>query len=178
VLLSVTGTTAVIAYKRLGRARVFDVQSMRLTRVTQNGKVRQMAISPDGQYVAYALREGLTQSLWLREVRSANEFQLLPPETVNFPALEFSSDGSFVYFSRSEKTNPLFSHLCRVRTTESSVEQLIRDASSSVSFSPDGKRFVYTRGYSTWDVVTEGRIADAGRHGRSFAGFDFWTSGL
>ena len=40
------------------------------------------------------------------------------------------------------------------------VEQLIRDADSSVSFSPDGKQFVYTRGYPPRNIV-EVRVANA-----------------
>jgi hypothetical protein len=40
------------------------------------------------------------------------------------------------------------------------VEQLIRDADSPVSFSPDGQQFVYTRGYPPRSI-TEVRIANA-----------------
>src|SRR5262249_18067323 len=39
------------------------------------------------------------------------------------------------------------------------VERLISDADATVGFSPNGKRFVYTRGYPSRDV-TEVRIAD------------------
>jgi len=117
-----------------------------------------MAISPDGRYLAYALRDGLEQSLRIREVGSSTDVQLLGPDTVNFPGIEFSPDGNFVYFGRSEKTNPVFGYLCRVPSKGGAVEQLIRDGDSTVSFSPDGKRFVFTRGYPN---TTELRIANA-----------------
>ena len=138
--------------------RGLEVGNTRVTRVTHDGNVRQMAISPDGRYLAYALRDGLDQSLRIREVGSTTDVQLLTPDTVNFPGMEFSPDGAFVYFVRSEKTNPVFSYLCRMRASGGPAEQLIRDVSPPVSFSPDGKRFVFTRGYPN---VTELRIANA-----------------
>ena len=51
------------------------------------------------------------------------------------------------HFVRSEKSNPVFSYLCRIPAEGGTVEQLIRDADTAVSFSPDGKQLVYTRGY-------------------------------
>jgi DNA-binding winged helix-turn-helix (wHTH) protein len=157
LLVALAGIAIFVRYRPPAAASV--AQGMSLTRLTQNGKIREMAISPDGRYVTFALREGPTQSLWLREVPSGNELQLLAPDTVNFSGLEFSPDGASVYFIRSEKTNPYYSYLCKMPSAGGSVEQLIRDADSPVSFSPDGKRFVYTREYPSRDI-TEVRIAD------------------
>ena len=159
LLVALPGVAIFVRYRAMGNASTPTAQSMRLTRVTQNGKIREMAISPDGRYVTYALREGQTQSLWIRELRSGNELQLLAPDTVNFPGLAFSPDGAWVYFNRSEKTNPTYGYLCRMPSAGGPVEQLIRDADSPVSFSPDGQQFVYTRGYPRRDF-TEVRIAD------------------
>ncbi len=135
-----------------------EVRNTRVTRLTHNGNVRQMAISPDGRYLAYALRDGLGQSLRIREVGSNTDVELIAPDTVNFPGMEFSPDGAFVYFVRSEKTNPDFSYLYRMRASGGPVEQLIRDVDPPVSFSPDSKRFIFTRGYPN---TTELRIANA-----------------
>jgi eukaryotic-like serine/threonine-protein kinase len=149
-----------VARRQLTRTPGLQLQNVQITPVTDNGKVRYMAISPDGQNVAYALREGLDQSLWLRNLKSGREMQLLATDTVNFSGMEFSPDGSFLYFIRSEKENPVFSYLCRMPSAGGTVEQLIRDADSPVSFSPDGQQFVYTRGYPP-RVITEVRIANA-----------------
>jgi DNA-binding winged helix-turn-helix (wHTH) protein/Tol biopolymer transport system component len=149
-----------VARKQLSHTSGFQLQNVQITPVTDNGKVRYMAISPDGQNVAYALQEGLDQSLWLRNPESGRETQLLAPDTVNFSGLEFSPDGHSIYFIRSEKSNPVFSYLCRMPASGGPVEQLIRDADSPVSFSPDGQQFVYTRGYPP-RIITEVRIANA-----------------
>jgi DNA-binding winged helix-turn-helix (wHTH) protein len=149
-----------VVRRQLSRSPSFPLQNVQITPVTDNGKVRYMAISPDGQNVAYAMRDGLDQSLWLRNLASGKEMQLLGPDTVNFSGMEFSPDGSFLYFIRSEKENPVFSYLCRMPSAGGAIEQLIRDADSPVSFSPDGQQFVYSRGYPP-RVITEVRIANA-----------------
>ena len=158
--LLILAAIALVTRRELTRTPGFQLQNMQISPVTDNGKVRYMAISPDAQNVAYALREGLDQSLWLRNLQSGREMQLLAPDIVNFSGMEFSPDGSFLYFVRSEKENPVFSYLCRMPSGGGTVEQLIRDADSPVSFSPDGQQFVYTRGYPP-RVITEVRIANA-----------------
>jgi len=144
----------------LHRPHVLQLQSVHFARLTQNGRIRYMAISPDGSRVAFALQDGLHQSLWIREIATGIESQLLAPDTVNIPGIEFSPDGNFVYFGRSEKTNPVFGYLCRIPAKGGAVEPLIRDADSTVSFSPDGRQFVFTRGYPPRNL-TELRIANA-----------------
>jgi hypothetical protein len=51
-----------------GRGSPLHLQNMRITRLTENGKAKDVAISPDGSYVVYVLREGEKQSLWVRQV--------------------------------------------------------------------------------------------------------------
>jgi len=118
-----------------------------------------MAISPDGLSLAYARDEGLEQSLWLKRINSGTETQLLTADTVNFAGMEFSPDGHFLYFVRSEKSNPVFGYLCRIPAEGGGVEQLIRDADTPVSFSPDATRLVYTRGYPRRKIF-EVRVAN------------------
>ena len=118
-----------------------------------------MAISPDGLSLAYARNEGLEQSLWLKRIDTGNETQLLTADTVNFSGMEFSPDGHFLYFVRSEKSNPVFSYLCRIPAEGGGVEQLIRDADTPVSFSPDATQLVYTRGYPR-RTIFEVRVAN------------------
>jgi DNA-binding winged helix-turn-helix (wHTH) protein/Tol biopolymer transport system component len=144
----------------LHRRPALQLDSVHFRRLTQNGRIRYMAISPDGSRVAFALQDGLHQSVWIREIATGIESQLLAPDTVNIPGIEFSPDGAFVYFGRSEKTNPVFGYLCRIPAKGGPVEQLIRDADSTVSFSPDGRQFVFTRGYPPRNL-TELRIANA-----------------
>lgn len=176
------GTAAVVLvrYGRFARPPILDLQKIEVTELTNNGKVRQMAISPDGLSLAYARDEGLEQSLWVKRIDSGNETQLLTADTVNFSGMEFSPEGQFLYFVRSEKSNPVFSYLCRIPAEGGTVEQLIRDADTAVSFSPDGKQLVYTRGYPR-RKISEVRVANVDGSGdrllATIAGNEVFDSG-
>ena len=156
----VTVAAGLGSYWWISRKQAFPLQNMRVTPITRNGKVRQMAISPDGSFVVFALRDGIYQSLWAQDIGTKNEVQLLPSDTVNFAGIAISPDSKFVYFARSETTNPVYSYMCRMPVTGGAVDQLIRDADTPVSFSPDGTQFVYTRGYPIRNMF-EVRIANA-----------------
>src|SRR6185369_12122704 len=56
----------------------WNPQRMKITRVTQSGNATNVAISPDGRYVAYVLREGEKQSLNVRQVATGSNVQVLP----------------------------------------------------------------------------------------------------
>ncbi len=76
---------------------------MKISRVTQSGNATNVAISPDGRYVVYALREGEKQSLNVRQVATGSDVQILPPDEVVIWSLTFSPDANYIDFVRSEK---------------------------------------------------------------------------
>ncbi len=154
-----SATVILVRYGRFGRLPALELQNTKITELTDNGKVREMAIAPDGLSLAYARNEGLEQSLWVKRIDTGNETQLLTADIVNFSGMEFSPDGHFLYFVRSEKSNPVFSYLCRIPAEGGGVEQLIRDADTPVSFSPDATQLVYTRGYPR-RTIFEVRVAN------------------
>jgi DNA-binding winged helix-turn-helix (wHTH) protein/Tol biopolymer transport system component len=159
LLLLGIALVVLVRYGRIAWPPALELQNAEITELPDNGKVREMAITPDGLSLAYARSEGLEQSLWLKRIDNGNETQLLRADTVNFSGMEFSPDRHFLYFVRSEKTNPVFSYLCRIPAEGGGVEQLIRDADTPVSFSPDAKQLVYTRGYPRRKIF-EVRIAN------------------
>jgi hypothetical protein len=100
-LLAVAG---LVGYKLLNRPSSFNPQNMRITRLTDNGKADFVTISPDGRYIGYVLVDGEQQSLWVRNVVSKSDAQVLAPDLVGFAGLSFSPDGNYLYFARSDKT--------------------------------------------------------------------------
>ena len=105
-----------------------------------------MAISPDGRYVMYLMRDGEKQSLWVRQVATGSDVQVLAPDVVNFAGLTFSPDGNYIYFIRSDKSTFNYSYLYRMPVLGGLAQQLIRDIDGPISFAPDGKRFATVRG--------------------------------
>ena len=47
------------------------------TKLTDNGQIQAIAISPDGRYVAYARGDEIRQSLWMREIAARTDQQIL-----------------------------------------------------------------------------------------------------
>jgi serine/threonine protein kinase len=145
-------------YKLLTRPRGFNLQNMQITRLTENGKANQVAISPDGRYIVYALRDAEKLSLWVRNVASKSDVQVLAPDVVDIAGLSFSPDGNYIYFVRSDKNTENYRYLYQMPVLGGSPRQLIRDIDSPIDFSPDGKQFVFQRGIPERDVA-EVRIA-------------------
>jgi Tol biopolymer transport system component/predicted Ser/Thr protein kinase len=142
VLLAVTG----FGYKYATRSRGFNLQNMQIAPLTNNGKAERLAISPDGRYVAWVVRDGEKQSLWVRQVATGSDAQVLAPEEVTFDGVTFSPDGNYLYFVRSEKATFNFSNLYQMPSLGGGPTQIARDVDTAASFSPDGKQITYVRG--------------------------------
>jgi eukaryotic-like serine/threonine-protein kinase len=137
--------SAFLAYKFLRRSTEFNLQDMQITRLTDSGKAEHVAISPDGSYVVYALVDGERQSLWIRNVATKSDVQVLPPAAVVFNGLTFSPDGNRIYFVRAGNAADV-SDLYVMPVLGGTPIQLTRGVNTAVSFSPDAKHFVFMRG--------------------------------
>ncbi|MDT8069342.1 MAG: protein kinase [Terriglobia bacterium] len=133
-------------YKYMNRGPVFSLQNMKLTQVTDSGKAAAVTVSPDGRYIVYALRDGENESLWVRQVATGSDVQLLPPDIVTYHDLSMSPDGNYVYFSRSDKTTVNYNYLYMLPVLGGTPRLLLKDVDTAPSFSPDGKKFAFMRG--------------------------------
>jgi eukaryotic-like serine/threonine-protein kinase len=158
--LVVLAVVAFAGYKFLTRPRGLNLQSMQITKLTDSGKATGVAISPDGRYIVYVLADGEQQSLWVRNVATKSDVQVLAPDLVSFAGLTFSPDGNYVYFVRSDKSTTNFRYLYVMPVLGGTARQLIRDIDSPLTFSPDGKQFAYMRGVPERSDV-ELRVANA-----------------
>ncbi|MFI5059434.1 MAG: protein kinase [Candidatus Acidiferrales bacterium] len=141
------------AYKFLTRPHELNLQNMQITKLTDSGKAEDVAISPDGRYIVYVLVDGEQQSLWVRNVATKSDVQILPPDVVTFAGLSFSPDGNYLYFVRSDKSTTLYHYLYVMPVLGGTPRQLIRDVDSPVSFSPDGKQIVFARGAPEHNIL-------------------------
>jgi serine/threonine protein kinase len=74
---------------------VAPLQTMQIRRLTNTGNITTAAISPDGKYVAYAVRDGGQQSLWLRQVEITSNVQITPSTEDDVAGLTFSHNGNY-----------------------------------------------------------------------------------
>ena len=122
-------------------------ENFTVTRVTDTGKALDATISPDGNYILHVQWDGGQQSLWLRNVPTNSNTQIVPPsdDRYDYYGLDFSPDGNFVYFSRDEKNEKDISSLYRVPVLGGASERVVHDISSQISFSPERRRIVFMR---------------------------------
>jgi TolB protein len=135
-------------YKLLSSKRAPNPKSMKMTRLTTNGRVGSASISPDGKYVAYSARDeaGLS-SLWVRHVATTSNVQVVRPEgpNVTFGQSTFSPDGNYIYYLRTDRGLGV---LYQVPLFGGTSKKLLEDV-TTISFSPDGKRFGFIRRYAS-----------------------------
>jgi Tol biopolymer transport system component len=83
-------------------------------------------------------------SLWLRNVATASDTQIVPP-SATIPNVAFSPDGNYVYFRKAENSiNSDFS-IYRTPVLGGTPTKVVNDVDSTVTFSPDGARMAYFR---------------------------------
>jgi len=129
-----------------GRTRSFNLQDMKIVQVTTTGNAGAAALSPDQRYVVYALRDGATESLWVQQLATGSNIQVLAPDQVHFVAVGFTPDGNYVMFVRSDKSTTNFRYLYQMPVLGGAPRQLVRDVDSAPAFSPDGQQMAFIRG--------------------------------
>jgi serine/threonine protein kinase len=131
-------------YSLLHRAAPTPFQNFSITQVTNSNKAVVTAISPDGKYVLTVINDNGLNSLWLRNVATGSDTQVVPP-SATIPSVAFSPDGNYVYFRKAENgINSDFS-IYRAPVLGGTPQVVAVDVDSAVTFSPDGRRMAYIR---------------------------------
>jgi Tol biopolymer transport system component/serine/threonine protein kinase len=129
---------------RASRPAAAAFQSIHLTRLTNTGKSRVAAISPDGKYVVHVIEDTGKQSLWVRQVTTANNVQIVPPAEVVYFGMTFSSDGNYVYYVTAGK-NETQALLYQVPVLGGPLRKLVVDVDDPIALSPDGAQIAFAR---------------------------------
>ena len=119
-------------------------QTMQMTRLTTIGQVRDVAISPDGKYVAYVLGDAGRQCLRMRQVVTGSDVELVAPTETRYRGLTFSPDGNYLFFvsrQKKEAENILY----RLPLLGGTAKKLLSGVDSAPTFSPDGLQLAFVR---------------------------------
>jgi serine/threonine protein kinase len=130
-------------YALLSRTRPAPFQNFTVSKATLTGRATLVAISPDAKYLLYVENDGSQQSLWLQNIPTKSNTQVLAPAQVDYLGMRFSQDGNYLYFVRSEAGSSSLHYLYRAPVLGGTLQKLVTDIDSNISFSPDGKRFAY-----------------------------------
>jgi len=125
----------------------FIITQVTNTQVHNSGLLGSTAISPDAKFVLSVMDNDGLQSLWLRNVPTGSDTQVIPPTLSDYASLTFSPDGNYFYFRKA--ANSLLTHhdVYRAPLLGGNPQMIVRNVNSDITFSPDGHRIAYTRAH-------------------------------
>jgi eukaryotic-like serine/threonine-protein kinase len=132
-------------YERLNGRGLIPFQNFTITQVTDSGKASRAAISPDGKYLLRVQNNNGQESLWLRNVPTGSDTQVLPLSASYYSSLTFSPDGNYIYYREATDKSLNASNLFRAPVLGGRPQLVVKDIDTNVTFSPDASRMAYVR---------------------------------
>ena len=114
-------------------------------KLSTNGKVFHAVISPDGKNVIYTNGIEGRQSVWLRQLESGNNVEIIPPSDDFYDWLALSPDGNFLYFARRGRRTGEPRSIYRLSIFGGVPQKIAGDTEGWMSVSPDGSRISFVR---------------------------------
>jgi serine/threonine protein kinase/Tol biopolymer transport system component len=120
--------------------------AIKISTVTNRGIANGAALSPDGRYLAYSLRLEGDRTLWVRQVATGSDVQILPPQKITPTGLTFTPDGNYLYYQSADPDRDGYTAVFEVPALGGIPRKRAYDVDSRVAFSPDGKQVCFRRG--------------------------------
>jgi len=156
VLLTVFGALILVAaamfawVKYSAPTQPTVARSMKITRLTSGGRVNGVlidgstSISPDGKYVVFTLVDAGKVSVWVRQILTGSDVQIVPPIPGGNNGTTISKDGEFVYYIATTPDVPDRT-LFQVPLLGGTPRKILQGVRGPISFSPDGQQITFVR---------------------------------
>ena len=104
LLVSVVAVAGFLMMRKIQEARAAAnrFQQIKIRQLTNDGRVVNAAISPDGKFYVFAHGERDTMSLRLGPMNGEAPIELRPPASVAYRCITFSPDGRSIYYTAIE----------------------------------------------------------------------------
>jgi serine/threonine protein kinase len=145
-VLIVLAAAGLGVYSIVHRSAAMPFQNFTVTQVTNSGEASSAVISPDGKYLLIVNDDNGQQSLWLRNVPTGSDTQVIQPSADLYASPLFSPDGNYIYFRKYLTGVGAYSSLYVAPILGGPPQTVVRDVDSNISFSPDGHRIAFIRG--------------------------------
>ncbi len=117
--------------------------ALKFEQITNSGNVVSAAISPDGKQVAYALENSGQQSLWLKQLATSVDVQIIPSAYSVYRQISFSHGGEYIYFVRHAEAQA--DDLYRIPAFGGPSTKLIPNLEGPFSLSADDRQVAFSR---------------------------------
>ena len=135
-------------------------RAITLEKLSTSGKVVHAVISRDGKYVVYTNGTGRDQqSVWLRQLDSGANVEIIEPSDHQYLGLALSPDGNTIYFARKTIDSQLT--IYRLSIFGGLPAKIADGTEGWMSISPDGSRISFVRCPNAPDENCSLYIADA-----------------
>jgi len=122
-----------------------DLTKIEITPLTFTGNARDGALSPDGKFVAYVRLEGAVSSVWVRQLATQSDVQIVAlVEGRHVVGLSVTPDGNYVDFVDFPSRG-----VWRVPFLGGTPRKIASNAWSATGWSADGKHFAFIRADGT-----------------------------
>jgi Tol biopolymer transport system component/DNA-binding winged helix-turn-helix (wHTH) protein len=118
--------------------------SLKITKLTTTGQAHSPAISPDGKYVAFVSSDAGVSGLWIRQIATASNVQIVPDSKALYQGLTFSPDGHYLYYAGNEKGEGELA-LYQMPALGGTSRRLLTGMDKFFGLSPDGGRAAFRR---------------------------------
>lgn len=150
LILSFGGVlVGVVSYRRYAAAPLSQPVTLLFRPVTTSGDITTPAISPDGEFAAFAR----DKSLYLRDLRSNKEIRLETPGVHAFSSLQFSSDGASLLF-RPQMVMRTDANILQTSRLGGEVKLVAEKTWGSFGLSNDGKSVAFGRNHPSETAQT------------------------
>ncbi|HEY0051542.1 MAG TPA: winged helix-turn-helix domain-containing protein, partial [Pyrinomonadaceae bacterium] len=131
--------------------------------LSTNGKVPLAVLSPDGKNVIYTNgMSGDKQSVWLRQLETGSNVEIIPPSDEQYFGLALSPDEKTLYFARRSRSFREPTDIYRVSIFGGVPEKIVTGTELGwMGISPDGKQISYVRCPQQSDEFCSLNVADS-----------------
>ena len=116
-------------------------------KLSTDGKAGYAVISSDGKNVVYLKRSGDRDGVWLRNLESGNNVEIIPPTKDVYGGIALSPDDSILYFSRRPYNADGQVDIYRVPIFGGIPAKIVTETQGWISVSPDGTKLSFVRCY-------------------------------
>ena len=117
------------------------LEKINFTNLTDTGDILQIAVSPDGQFLAFIKKDN---SVWLKDINSKQDLPLNLAQEFNPQSLAFSPDGNSIYFL-NRKTAVSGAEIYKTTRFGGNTEFIAGNVWSEFSISSDGGKIAFFR---------------------------------